>query len=90
MKGCHPHVYIILAGIRCRVMALMYIYSWLGLDVGLLPSCLGDKPTPTTTEGDKLTTKHNQNYLLAGDKPISQPNQNLRQIHLYPSLVRII
>jgi hypothetical protein len=31
--------HIILAGIRCRVMALMYIYSWLGLDVGLLPSC---------------------------------------------------
>jgi len=50
---------------------------------------VGDKPTPNPTEGDKLTTKHNQNYLLAGDKPTSQSNQNLRQIKLHLSLVLV-
>jgi hypothetical protein len=30
---------------------------------------VGDKPTPNPTEGDKLTPKFNQNYLLVGDKP---------------------
>jgi len=36
---------------------------------------VGDKPTPNPTEGDKLTTKLNQNYLLVGDKPTAKPTE---------------
>ena len=32
---------------------------------------MGDKPT----EGDKLTPKLNQNYLLVGDKPTPNPTE---------------